>query len=145
MLPAALIAALAPAALDMGRSLFSGIGRAISSKWFPDAARPQNVAEQVQLQDADTRRLEALAKLDTVAGQPSQWVVDLRASTRYIAVAAIVLSALTIALISPVYTVPPETWDTVGDWAQSAFFFLFGEHAYIRTRGALSQRQGAGK
>jgi hypothetical protein len=84
--------------------------------------RPTTVAEQIQLDEAEVRRLEAVAKLDTPIGQPSQWVVDLRASARYIGallVIAVGISTLYIPADVAIQALALEA-------ANIAFGFLFG-------------------
>jgi hypothetical protein len=70
-----------------------------------------SVDEQIKMNEADIERLKALATLDTPGGTPSQWVVDLRASFRYIAAAALILSGI--------------------DLASSPFGFIFGERLVL--------------
>jgi hypothetical protein len=44
--------------------------------------RATSVDEQIKLDVNEIEKIKALALLDAPAGQPSQWVVDLRASAR---------------------------------------------------------------
>jgi hypothetical protein len=84
--------------------------------------KPTTVAEQIQLDEAEVRRLEAVAKLDTPIGQPSQWVVDLRASARYIGallVIAVGISTLYIPVDVAIQALALEA-------ANISFGFLFG-------------------
>lgn len=76
LLETALLSAAVPALIDMGKSLFSGVGRRIGGL---------SIDDQIKLQNADIERIKALASMDSPIGNPSQWVVDLRASFRYIA------------------------------------------------------------
>lgn len=86
--------------------------------------KPTSVAEQLQLDDQDIKRLEALAKLDNPGGTPSQWVIDLRASARYIAAGVVILGGL-ITLYIPSVPAPVQVLALEG--ANIAFGFLFGQ------------------
>lgn len=76
LLTTSLIAALAPAAIDALKSLFGGVARKIGGL---------SVEDEIKLLNANVEKLKALAELDNPVGTPSQWVVDLRTSFRYIA------------------------------------------------------------
>ncbi len=90
---------------------------------FTGGVRPTSVAEQIQFDQNEVTKLEALAKLDTPVGQPSQWVVDLRASARYIG-ALLVIAVGIGSLFIPGVT---ETVQTLAlEAANIAFGFLFG-------------------
>ena len=84
--------------------------------------RPTSVAEQIQLEQSEIAKLEAIAKLDNPGGTPSQWVIDLRASSRYIG------ALVTIAVgLSTLYVNMPEPVQMIGlQAANIAFGFLFG-------------------
>lgn len=47
--------------------------------------KPVTIDDQIRLDDQEIKRANALAALDNPGGTPSQWVVDLRASSRYLA------------------------------------------------------------
>ena len=81
-----IIGALVPVGVEGIKQL---IGR------FNGGVRPSTIAEQIQLDNSEIARLEALAKLDNPYGQPSQWVIDLRASSRYIGALVVILVGLT--------------------------------------------------
>lgn len=95
---------------------------------FTGGVRATSVAEQIQLQDADVRRLEALAALDNPYGTPSQWVVDLRASSRYLGALG-VIAAGTLTLYVP--EMPPEVVAVAMEAASVCFGFLFGQRILI--------------
>lgn len=76
------LSTVVPAVID----LVKGAGGAISRKWFG-----LSVDDQVKVQNLDIERMKAVAALDTPVGTPSQWVVDLRASFRYIAAPLIII------------------------------------------------------
>lgn len=89
---------------------------------FVGGVKPTTVDEQIKLDEAEVRRLEAVAKLDTPIGQPSQWVVDLRASARYIGallVIAVGVSTLYVSVDAAIQALALEA-------ANIAFGFLFG-------------------
>jgi len=97
-----------------------GIKQAITR--LAGGVKPTTVDEQIKLDEAEVRRLEAIAKLDTPIGQPSQWVVDLRASARYIGallVMAVGVSTLYVTVDATVQALALEA-------ANIAFGFLFG-------------------
>lgn len=79
-----LLAALVPVTVDGVRGIFN---------WFTGGAgaQPSNVQEAIQLMQAETEKLKAIAQLDTPAGSISLWVANLRASFRYIGAAIILL------------------------------------------------------
>ena len=56
-----------------------------------------SVEDEIKLRAADTERLQALSALDNPFGTPSQWVVDLRGSFRYVTSAGMVLGGLVLA------------------------------------------------
>ena len=85
--------------------------------------RPASVDEQIRLMKAESDRLTALGALDQPGGTPSQWVVDLRASSRYVGA----LAVITVGIGSLFVTELPETVRiTALEAANIAFGFLFG-------------------
>lgn len=78
----ALISALIPVGVEGVKQV---INKAVGGP------KPTTIDEQIKLDNAEVLKLEALAKLDNPYGSPSQWVVDLRASARYIAAWAVIL------------------------------------------------------
>lgn len=90
---------------------------------FTGGVKPTTIAEQIQLENNEIERLKALAALDTPIGQPSQWVVDLRASSRYLG------ALITIAVGLSTLYIPntPKEVQIIGlEAANIAFGFLFG-------------------
>lgn len=79
------LAAILPSLIDSGKNLIEKAG----NKWIG-----LTVDDQIKLDNAQVGKMEALAKLDNPYGTPSQWVVDLRASFRYIAAGASILSGV---------------------------------------------------
>ena len=89
---------------------------------FVGGVKPTTVAEQIELDKNDIERTKALAALDTPIGQPSQWVVDLRASARYIG-ALVVIGVGVVGLFTPI----DDNVKQMGlEAANIAFGFLFG-------------------
>lgn len=118
-----LIPALLPAAVDGVKNL---IGK------FTGGFVPANIDEQIKLDNANVERLKALAALDTPVGSPSQWVVDLRASFRYIAAGALILAAVATTLIPTLIAVQPIAYQA----ASAAFGFIFGERLIMNIKQA---------
>jgi hypothetical protein len=119
MLIESIIAAFVPIAVD-------GIGKAIT-KWT-GGVQPQTVDDKIKLQESDNATLEALAKLDNPYGSPSQWVVDLRASSRYV-MAAVVILAGVATMYTPSITDPIRMIALEG--VSVVFGFLFGHRMVI--------------
>ena len=113
-----LVTTLRSALISVG---VQSIKQVISSKL--GGVQPTTVSEQLQLEDQDIKRREAVAKLDNPGGVPSQWVIDLRASSRYIAAWAVIVAGLSSiympSLDAAVKAIALEA-------ANVAFGFLFG-------------------
>ena len=124
----ALLSLLLPALVPVASDAIRGI---VGKFTGGSGAQPQNVAEAVQLMQAETERLKALAELDKPAENISQWVSNLRASFRYIAAGLVVLAAVSTLYID----VPPEyvglSWDAAG----SVWSFIFGERLLMKLKG----------
>jgi hypothetical protein len=82
-----------------------------------------NVAEQIQLDQSEVARLQAVAALDTPGGTPSQWVIDLRASSRYLAAFIVIIGGGTAIFIPEV---PTEIKLVCAEAVSIVFGFLFG-------------------
>jgi len=108
-----LVGALIPVGIDGIKQIFTR---------FAGGVKPTTIAEQLQLEEADIKRIEALAKLDNPYGTPSQWVVDLRASSRYIGA----LAVIAIGLSTLYLTIDPFVQRIGLEAANIAFGFLFG-------------------
>lgn len=89
---------------------------------FTGGVKATTIDEQIKLDTLEIDRIKALAILDTPVGTPSQWVIDLRASSRYIG------ALVTIAVgLSTLYFPMPEPVQMIGlQAANIAFGFLFG-------------------
>lgn len=114
MLLETIISALVPVGVE-------GIKQIIAR--FSGGVRPTTVDEQIKLDQNEVAKLEALAKLDTPVGQPSQWVIDLRASARYIGALFVILVGVS-TLFVPAISI--EIQAIALEAANIAFGFLFG-------------------
>lgn len=100
----------------------------IVSKFTGSSVKPQTVQEQVQLMEAETNRLKAVGELDDPHGTPSQWVVDLRASSRYIAALLVIIGGVVT------FYIPNLASDAYGLAAEAisiVFGFLFGQRILV--------------
>lgn len=116
-----LLSSLAPVAMDAIKNIASGVSRKVGG---------MSVDEQVKLEDANVARLTALATLDAPVGTPSQWVVDLRASFRYISAIGLILAGIGVA-VSGVAQKNMETVNAGFALAATPFSFIFGERAFL--------------
>lgn len=113
MIIEAIAAALVPVGIE-------GIKQVIAR--FTGSVRPTTIAEQIQLDQNEIQRLQALAALDNPGGVPSQWVIDLRASSRYIGA----LAVIAVGISSLYLPVDDYTKSIALEAANIAFGFLFG-------------------
>ena len=92
------------------------------SKWI-GGVKPATIDEQIKLDQSEISRIEALAKLDAPIGQPSQWVIDLRASARYLGALVVIACGISTLYIpgidAAIRAIALEA-------ANIAFGFLFG-------------------
>lgn len=124
ILETALISAVAPAAIDAVKTLFGGISRKVGGL---------SVDDEVKLAQTDIERLKAVAELDKPEGAPSQWVIDLRASFRYITAGTMVLGGLLIAGYG-VYTINPDAIEIGATIASAPMSFIIGERFLLKFR-----------
>ena len=108
-----LLSALIPVGVE-------GIKQVITTKL--GGVKATTVAEQIQLDENDVKRLQAVAAMDNPGGTPSQWVIDLRGSARYIAAGAVIAGGIA-AMFTPV---DMEVKALSFEAANIAFGFLFG-------------------
>ena len=114
-----LIPALLPALTDGARGLFNKLTGGAGAK-------PANVEEVVTLMDAETKRLEALSKIDSAQGV-SQWVSNVRAMQRPVVSGVIIFAYVgAIGLSKDV-----EMVNSLGVYAQMVTFYLFGDRTYM--------------
>ena len=108
-----IIGALVPVGIDGIKSLIG---------MFTGGVKPLNVDDQIKLDQNEIAKLEAIAKLDNPYGQPSQWVIDLRASSRYLGALFVIVVGIGTLFLS----VAPEIQRIGIEAANIAFGFLFG-------------------
>jgi hypothetical protein len=115
--------ALVPVFTDGVRGVFARITGGAGGQ-------PQNVAERVQLMEAEAQKLQAMSALDgTVTGQPAQWIVDLRASFRYVIISAILLFTGVIVFYPNI--VGASVIAVFLDMSGACMSFVIGERMYL--------------
>ena len=119
-----LFPALIPALTDGVRGIFAKFTKGAGGN-------PVNVNERIQLMQAETARLQALAEIDKPAGEPSLWVNNLRSSFRYIAIIIIWLATVG-AVFTP--TVPEGITLIMLDLSGACMSFVIGERMYLTLR-----------
>ena len=90
---------------------------------FTGGVRPASIDEQIKLDQSEIERLKALAALDNPGGTPSQWVIDIRASSRYVGALAVIAVGIGSLFIDGI---TPDVQKVALDAANIAFGFLFG-------------------
>jgi len=108
-----ILASLVPVGIE-------GIKQA-AARWF-GGVRATSVDEQIKLDANEIEKIKAIAELDKPAGQPSQWVVDLRASARYLGA----LLCIAVGIGSLFMPVAATVQALALEAANIAFGFLFG-------------------
>jgi hypothetical protein len=108
---------------------FADGARGIIAKFTGGAGgQPQNLQERIQLMQAETEKLKALAALDSPTGEPSKWIIDLRACYRYV-----IITFILIATIFVVYS-PNISTSIVSvflDMTGACMSFIIGERMYL--------------
>lgn len=89
---------------------------------FFGGVKATSIEDQIKLDNNEVEKVKALAELDKPIGQPSQWVVDLRASARYIGA----LTVISVGVSTLYVPVEPEIKVIALEAANIAFGFLFG-------------------
>ena len=113
MIIESIIGALVPVGVE-------GIKQLITN--WTGGVKPTTIEDQIKLDQSEIARIEALAKLDNPGGTPSQWVIDLRASSRYLGALVVICVGL-----STLYFSTTESIQRIGiEAANIAFGFLFG-------------------
>lgn len=93
-----------------------------------------SVQDQIALDNASVERTKALAELDNPFGQPSQWVVDLRGSFRYVAALVLIFGGGALAMYGA-SEVNPVALSSGLDLAMAPFGFIFGERLVLSYKG----------
>jgi hypothetical protein len=108
---------------------FADGARGIIAKFTGGAGgTPQNMQERIQLIQAETEKLKALAALDMPNGEPSKWIIDLRASFRYFIVTFILLATIFV-VYSP--SVSSSIVAVFLDMTGACMSFIIGERMYL--------------
>jgi hypothetical protein len=116
-----ILPALVPAFTDGVRGIFA--------KFTGGAGgQPQNMQERIQLIQAETEKLKALALLDTPTGEPSKWIINLRASYRYVIITIILISTLFV-VYSP--SIQIGIVSVFLDMTGACMSFIIGERMYL--------------
>jgi hypothetical protein len=97
---------------------------------FFGGVRATTVAEQIQLDQNEVEKLKALSMMDAPVGEPSQWVVDLRASARYVGA----LAVITVGITSLYLPVDKSVQVIALEAANIAFGFLFGSRILVNIK-----------
>jgi hypothetical protein len=119
-----LFPALLPALTDGVRGIFAKFTKGAGGT-------PQNVTERIQLMQAETARLQALAEIDKPAGEPSMWVNNLRSSFRYISI--IIIWLATVGAVFTPSVAEPITLILL-DLSGACMSFVIGERMYLTLR-----------
>ena len=89
---------------------------------FFGGVKATSIEDQIKLDTNEVEKIKAIAELDKPIGQPSQWVVDLRASARYIGA----LAVITVGISTLYAPVDVRIQAIALEAANIAFGFLFG-------------------
>ena len=95
---------------------------------FTGGVKPATIEEQIKLDNSDIERMKALALLDNPGGTPSQWVIDLRASSRYLGALVTIAVGLSTLFINGITT---DIQQIGLQAANVAFGFLFGSRLVV--------------
>ena len=117
-----ILPALVPAVADGARGLIA--------KFTGGAGgQPQNIKERIELMKAEAEKLQALAALDTPTGEPSKWIINLRASFRYVIISSIMIFTGIIVFNPDIVgvTVVAVFLDMTG----ACMSFVIGERMYL--------------
>lgn len=97
---------------------------------FFGGVKATSIDDQIKLDANEIEKIKAIAELDKPIGQPSQWVVDLRASARYIGALAVIVVG-----ISTLYAPVDVRIQAIALEASNiAFGFLFGSRIVANLR-----------
>lgn len=97
---------------------------------FFGGVKATSIDDQIKLDANEIEKIKAIAELDKPIGQPSQWVVDLRASARYIGALAVIVVG-----ISTLYAPVDVRIQAIAlEAANIAFGFLFGSRIVANLR-----------
>ena len=97
---------------------------------FFGGVKATSIDDQIKLDDNEIEKIKAIAELDKPIGQPSQWVVDLRASARYLGA----LAVITVGISTLYAPVDVRIQAIALEAANIAFGFLFGSRIVANLR-----------
>jgi len=120
MILESILAALVPSGVDAVKSLAGGLARKFGGL---------SVDDEIKLDGANVERLKALAQLDNPGGTPSQWVVDVRASFRYIGAAVSIVAGVGMLFMYPASS------EIALQLISIPFSFIFGERMLMTLKG----------
>jgi len=120
-----ILPALVPAFSDGMRGLFARLTGGAGGT-------PQNVTERIQLMEAEATKMQAMAALDNPTGNPSQWIVDLRACYRYVIISAILIFT-GIVVFNP-NIVGVSVVSIFLDMSGACMSFIIGERCYLNIK-----------
>lgn len=105
--------------------------------YYTGGSKPSNTSEEVDLKQADTARLEALAKLDNAVGA-STWVVNVRAMQRPIVVFIVLLTwaLMTLGIVH----MSLQSYVITANLASSVIFYLFGDRSLMYSLQAFNKQ-----
>lgn len=124
-----LLAVLLPAVIPVLSDAFRGL---VAKFTGGAGGNPQNVNERIQLMQAETERLKALAEIDRPSGVTSQWVTDIRAIYRY-AFITMVWVVTAFALFTSGFPAPMLL--ILLDLSGACGSFIIGERMYFHLKG----------
>lgn len=91
-----------------------------------------SVDDQVKLANVEVERLKALAELDEPGGTPSQWVIDLRGSFRYLFSGILILVGAGLAIYGAQLNLPdPSLIENGLALASAPTGFILGERMML--------------
>ncbi len=122
MLVEMILSALAPAVIESGKQW-------VSSKL--GGVKATTVDEQIKLDQNEIEKLKAVASLDNPGGTPSQWVIDLRASSRYVLAGIVILGGVASIFVPGL---PPNIVGTAQEATSIVFGFLFGSRILVQRK-----------
>ena len=121
MIIESIIGALVPVGVEGVKQLMTN---------FFGGVKATSIDDQIKLDANEIEKIKAIAELDKPIGQPSQWVVDLRASARYIGALAVIVVG-----ISTLYAPVDVRIQAIAlEAANIAFGFLFGSRIVANLR-----------
>ena len=121
MIIESIIGALVPVGIEGIKQLMTN---------FFGGVKATSIEDQIKLDANEIEKIKALAELDKPIGAPSQWVVDLRASARYIGA----LAVITVGISTLYAPVDVRIQAIALEAANIAFGFLFGSRIVANLR-----------